>query len=688
MEIVLVNESNIRDWVPDLPNEFFRLPYDQVKSDVMRAAVIYHHGGLYLDTDFLVNKPLAPFMRLTESHDIISYAQDEPTTSTKCLEYRFEGAQEKQPHWSSNWHVGKKGNVVSATWWKNIKALLARKCAPGEFKWAGAHTCCHEEGAPEKEKDPCQVPWGHVEWLKIPLVWLRNMPKEVVASDEPLLTMVPDTARFYCLNGRRSLTPEVNGALFWMPWDEGKGETAGGIPPDEWEMPQFRQHCKLDELSGDLACGGRERPDFPPGPHQHIEPKTYDKYFGRPAYHLFSSTHQPIDAHVLTADDVFQGDWVISMMYRKALGVAKRKVPPAPPAASATVHPDCAHIFAWYEYELDKDHSPFVELNIRTWARQNPGMKVVLVNRSNIREWVPDLPEEASKLWNNDDWRDILRVAAVFHHGGVYIDTEYLVLRPLAPFLSPLATYDVVATSDVHDHSTETARTRSKKCLMPNELFSAAWYAGRKGNAFSKTWWANIKTLLTRECPDKDFADSVDRVCCHAPSAPEDKNCHVPWGQLEQLKIPAYWARKHPEDAAAIAQLPPTTTLLCLNGWLTFTPQLYGELLWIPWDSDAGRTRYPLPDELEVPTYQANCTAVSGTNHLSCQDVVKPSGEVIKAVVYKEYFNRPAYRLFLRNGIAPLPKNEKKAPWTITAEDILRKSWLLSELYRRALGVG
>ena len=45
MLIQLVNESNVRDFVPDLPEEFFRLPYDQCKSDVLRAAVVYHHGG-------------------------------------------------------------------------------------------------------------------------------------------------------------------------------------------------------------------------------------------------------------------------------------------------------------------------------------------------------------------------------------------------------------------------------------------------------------------------------------------------------------------------------------------------------------------------------------------------------------------------------------------------------------------
>ena len=58
MEIVLLNESNIKDWIPDLPQEFFRLPYDQVKSDVMRA--VSRHGNGVARTAQTDSRPVAP----------------------------------------------------------------------------------------------------------------------------------------------------------------------------------------------------------------------------------------------------------------------------------------------------------------------------------------------------------------------------------------------------------------------------------------------------------------------------------------------------------------------------------------------------------------------------------------------------------------------------------------------------
>ena len=55
-EPIFLNEQNIRNFIPDLPEEYFRIPYQAAKSDVVRYAVIFHNGGIYMDTDFLVQE--------------------------------------------------------------------------------------------------------------------------------------------------------------------------------------------------------------------------------------------------------------------------------------------------------------------------------------------------------------------------------------------------------------------------------------------------------------------------------------------------------------------------------------------------------------------------------------------------------------------------------------------------------
>ena len=39
--------------IPDAPDELFKIPYEAAESDAIRYALIYHNGGVYLDTDFL-----------------------------------------------------------------------------------------------------------------------------------------------------------------------------------------------------------------------------------------------------------------------------------------------------------------------------------------------------------------------------------------------------------------------------------------------------------------------------------------------------------------------------------------------------------------------------------------------------------------------------------------------------------
>lgn len=155
-ELVLVNESNFHDLIPDAPEELFKLPYAACKSDVVRAAVLYHHGGLYLDTDFMVMKPLGTvFAKLEEGWDVVAYGDSRDGHTGKCKANSF----------TSNFMAARKGNVVSGTWWENIKLKLSRTCDFGEYNQE--KVCCHEAFA-ERQPEQCHIPWGHLEWLKNP----------------------------------------------------------------------------------------------------------------------------------------------------------------------------------------------------------------------------------------------------------------------------------------------------------------------------------------------------------------------------------------------------------------------------------------------------------------------------------------------------------------------------------------
>ena len=104
LTVIKVNDSNVRDFIPDLPGEWFRL-YNQARSDVLRAGLLFHHGGMYMDTDVLVRASLDEFTSKIRSHDIVSYQYEHfEENETRCID-----------GFSSNIMAARKNNAYSET---------------------------------------------------------------------------------------------------------------------------------------------------------------------------------------------------------------------------------------------------------------------------------------------------------------------------------------------------------------------------------------------------------------------------------------------------------------------------------------------------------------------------------------------------------------------------------------------
>ena len=99
-----------------------------------------------MDTDFVVMKPLSTiFAKLEQGWDIVAHS-DAEADSGKC----------ESNHFTSNFMAARKGNIVSGTWWENIKAKLTRTCDSGEYM--KEKVCCHEAFANEDIKRVARSP--------------------------------------------------------------------------------------------------------------------------------------------------------------------------------------------------------------------------------------------------------------------------------------------------------------------------------------------------------------------------------------------------------------------------------------------------------------------------------------------------------------------------------------------------
>ncbi|CAD7957402.1 unnamed protein product [Amoebophrya sp. A120] len=140
--LTLVTDANVRTFIPDMPDEFDRLPDAQSKSDLIRYALLYGHGGIYLDTDFLVQRDIHPRILLSlalsdEDRDRI-HSDDAgarnvvPGIELFSYEYdgqRCRGAEDRDfaPKFSSNFLGATKGSQYMKRVWEEQKQAVAPK---------------------------------------------------------------------------------------------------------------------------------------------------------------------------------------------------------------------------------------------------------------------------------------------------------------------------------------------------------------------------------------------------------------------------------------------------------------------------------------------------------------------------------------------------------------------------------
>jgi len=177
-EPVLINDENVMKYIPDMPAEYFRMPYAQAKSDIIRYALLYHHGGIYMDTDFLVVQDLDSVIDLTLSYDLVSYTDE----STGSLE---KDACSK--HFSSNFMAGKKGSSFMMQVWERQKSLMVNHCHLSEKE--KEKVCCFDEA-----REKCHIPWAGIgEGVSHPIF------EEMESNGVPM--------KSYCFSDDKGFTP-------------------------------------------------------------------------------------------------------------------------------------------------------------------------------------------------------------------------------------------------------------------------------------------------------------------------------------------------------------------------------------------------------------------------------------------------------------------------------------------------
>lgn len=120
--------ANIHKFVHDLPREALAVAAlsPAAMSDLARTALLALHGGVWLDTDILLAKPLSRTVAPLATHDAVSYT--------------INGHQASKGHFSSNFFAARPCLPLWLLSWGVIKQMLTRRC--GQVAAKRREFCC------------------------------------------------------------------------------------------------------------------------------------------------------------------------------------------------------------------------------------------------------------------------------------------------------------------------------------------------------------------------------------------------------------------------------------------------------------------------------------------------------------------------------------------------------------------
>ena len=181
-------------------------------------------------------------------------------------------------------------------------------------------------------------------------------------------------------------------------------------------------------------------------------------------------------------------------------------------------------VWVWHDYNTSGPPR-YVQLNLQALRRHTPASHFILhfVNRTNIAQHVPDLPEAFWRLPNHVAYSDAARLALLATHGGLYLDTDFLVLRSLEPIVDLLQSVEVVGYPVSPPHGVALS---SAACASSGQL-SSNFLAARPNTTMFRRAWALFRQLLPRRCA-RTRARKVYICCRDAHTDAPLAQCRVP----------------------------------------------------------------------------------------------------------------------------------------------------------------
>jgi hypothetical protein len=182
-----------------------------------------------------------------------------------------------------------------------------------------------------------------------------------------------------------------------------------------------------------------------------------------------------------------------------------------------------------WQYWETQDFKPLFVDGLHEIAKNNSGVEVVLVTPEKVREYIPDIPKEILNIKEIAHKADMIRALLIYHYGGMWLDSDAIVLSDLNWMFDMLSEYDFIGFNNNGRFDDSPLNVRINCFLSrPGSSVMKAWvYAQHEKFPKVKYTWTEVGT------------DILDPIIIENKKVvkllPLDMICPIKWSEVSRF---------------------------------------------------------------------------------------------------------------------------------------------------------
>jgi hypothetical protein len=191
-----------------------------------------------------------------------------------------------------------------------------------------------------------------------------------------------------------------------------------------------------------------------------------------------------------------------------------------------------------WQYWETKGEKPYFVDGLHEIAKKNSGAEVVLVTPESLRNYLDRIPDEIFQIEELAHKADMIRTLLVYQHGGMWLDSDAIVLSNLDRLFELLATYDFIGFNEIDKEEPNKLNVKINCFLArPRSKIMKQWVEAQHAK-FPKTKfnWTEIGTSLL----DPIVLANINEV----KLLPFEIICPIQWYEVDKFSSKWIDARK------------------------------------------------------------------------------------------------------------------------------------------------